>query len=185
MKKRLVTTLLMLAMALSLVACGGNGSDKDSQKPNTENSQDDDKQANKDTEDDKQDEPVDDGKIEYKVTLVDANGAPIAGKMVQVCNSATCFAPQQTDANGVATFRLEEANDYDVHDEDTVRVSLAKIFKVGVEDLDAIPNEYKTVEKGVIVTPKIDWAENELRTRGRLPAGFVDKSYTKFTWRLK
>lgn len=80
---------------------------------------------------------------------------------------------------------LEEANDYDVHDEDTVRVSLAKIFKVGVEDLDAIPNEYKTVEKGVIVTPKIDWAENELRTRGRLPAGFVDKSYTKFTWRLK
>ena len=80
---------------------------------------------------------------------------------------------------------LEEANDYGVHDEDTVRVSLAKIFKVGVEDLDAIPNEYKTVEKGVIVTPKIDWAENELRTRGRLPAGFVDKSYTKFTWRLK
>jgi len=112
MKKRLVTTILMLAMALSLVACGGNGSDKDSQKPNTENSQDDDKQANKDTEDDKKDEPVDDGKIEYKVTLVDANGAPIAGKMVQVCNASTCFAPQQTDANGVATFRLEESNEY-------------------------------------------------------------------------
>jgi len=112
MKKRLVTTILMLCMALSLVACGGNGSDKNTQDKNTESSQQDDAQANKDTENDKTDEPVDDGKIEYKVTLVDANGAPIAGKMVQVCNSATCFAPQPTDANGVATFRLEEADDY-------------------------------------------------------------------------
>ena len=112
MKKRLVTTILMLCMALSLVACGGNGSDKNTQDKNTESSQQDDAQANKDTENDKTDEPVDDGKIEYKVTLLDANGAPIAGKMVQVCNSATCFAPQATDANGVATFRLEEADDY-------------------------------------------------------------------------
>ena len=112
MKKRLVTTILMLCMALSLVACGGNGSDKNTQDKNTASSQQDDAQANKDTENDKTDEPVDDGKIEYKVTLLDANGAPIAGKMVQVCNSATCFAPQATDANGVATFRLEEADDY-------------------------------------------------------------------------
>ena len=112
MKKRLVTTILMLCMALSLVACGGNGSEKNTQDKNTESSQQDDAQANKDTENDKTDEPVDDGKIEYKVTLLDANGAPIAGKMVQVCNSATCFAPQATDANGVATFRLEEADDY-------------------------------------------------------------------------
>ena len=112
MKKRLVTTILMLCVALSLVACGGNGSDKNTQDKNTESSQQDDAQANKDTENDKTDEPVDDGKIEYKVTLLDANGAPIAGKMVQVCNSATCFAPQATDANGVATFRLEEADDY-------------------------------------------------------------------------
>lgn len=112
MKKRLVTAVLMLCLALSLVACGGNGSDKNTQNKNTENSQQDDAQANKDTEDADKDEDVDDGKIEYKVTLVDANGAPIAGKMVQVCNSATCFAPQATDANGVATFRLEEADDY-------------------------------------------------------------------------
>ena len=112
MKKRLVTAILMLAMALTLVACGGNGSDKDTQKPNTENTQEDDTQANKDTEEDKKDEPVDDGKIEYKVTLVDANGAPIAGKMVQFCNSATCFVPVATDANGVAVMRLEEASDY-------------------------------------------------------------------------
>lgn len=111
MKKRLVTAVLMLALALSLVACGGNGSDKDTEKQNTEQSQDD-AQANKDTEEDTEDTTVDDGKIEYKVTLLDASGNPVAGKMIQVCNASTCFAPVQTDANGVATFRLEESDEY-------------------------------------------------------------------------
>ena len=36
MKKRLVTAVLMFALALSLVACGG-GNNNDSEKPNTEN----------------------------------------------------------------------------------------------------------------------------------------------------
>ncbi len=106
MKKRLITLVLMLALALSLVACGG-GSDKNSEKPNTENTQ-----ANKDTEEETEKENVDDGKIEYKVTLVDANGAPVAGQMVQVCNEENCFAPVVTDENGVAVFRLEESNEY-------------------------------------------------------------------------
>lgn len=112
MKKRLVTAVLMLCLALSLVACGGNGSDKDTQNKNTENSQQDDSQANKDTEKEDEDTNVDDGKIEYKVTLLDANGAPVAGQMIQVCNAETCFAPQATDANGVATFRLAEGDEY-------------------------------------------------------------------------
>ena len=109
MKKKIVTVVLMLCVALSLCACGGNaGNTEDTGKQNTEANS----EANKDTEKESESENVDDGKIEYKVTLLDANGAPIAGKMVQVCNSATCFAPQPTDANGVATFRLEEADDY-------------------------------------------------------------------------
>ncbi len=109
MKKRLVTAVLMLCMALCLVACGGNaGSDKDTEQ----NTQQDDSQANKDTEKESESENVDDGKIQYTVTLVDANGNPVAGKMVQVCNASTCFAPQATDANGVATFRLEESDEY-------------------------------------------------------------------------
>lgn len=112
MKKRLITAVLMLCMAFSLVACGGNGSDADTQKNNTENSQQDDAQANNDADTESESENADDGKIEYKVTLLDANGAPVAGKMVQVCNASTCFAPVQTDANGVATFRLEESDEY-------------------------------------------------------------------------
>ena len=111
MKKRLLTVILLACLSLSIVACGG-GSDKDTQKDNTQNTQQDDSQANKDTENDKTDEPVNDGKIEYKVTVVDATGAPVANTMVQFCNSATCFVPVATDANGVATMRLEEASDY-------------------------------------------------------------------------
>ena len=108
MKKRLVTAVLMLALAFSLVACGGNG-----EAGNTEtNTQQDEGQANNDTEKETESEEVEDGKIEYKVTLLDANGAPVAGQMIQVCNAATCFAPVATDENGVATFRLEESNEY-------------------------------------------------------------------------
>lgn len=112
MKKRFVTAVLMLCLAFSLVACGGNGASNDTEKNNTENTQQDDAQANKDSETESEEENVDDGKIEYKVTLLDANGAPVAGQMIQVCNAATCFAPVATDDNGVATFRLEESNEY-------------------------------------------------------------------------
>ena len=111
MKKRLVTAVLMLALALSLVACGGNAG-TDTEKNNTENTQQDDAQTNNDTEEETESEEVNDGKIEYTVKLVDANGNPVAGTMVQVCNASTCFAPVATDANGVAVFRLEESNEY-------------------------------------------------------------------------
>lgn len=111
MKKRLVTAVLMLTLALSLVACGG-GNAGDTEKNNTQNSQQDDAQADKDTEKESEKENVDDGKIEYKVTLLDASGNPVAGQMIQVCNASNCFAPVATDANGVATFRLEESDEY-------------------------------------------------------------------------
>ena len=111
MKKRIVATLLMFCVAFSLVACGGNGTGNDTQKDNTENSQQDDANVDNDSEKE-EDTNVDDGKIEYTVKLVDANGAPVANTMVQVCNSETCFAPKATDANGVAVFSLEESNEY-------------------------------------------------------------------------
>ena len=109
MKKRLLAAVLMLVLAFSLVACGGNEGDTEK---NTQSTQQDEGQANNDTEKESESENVDDGKIEYKVTLLDANGAPVAGQMIQVCNAATCFAPVATDENGVATFRLEESNEY-------------------------------------------------------------------------
>lgn len=112
MKKRLIATLLMLCVAFSLVACGGNGAGNDTQKDNTENSQQDDANANNDSEKEDENTNADDGKIEYTVKLVDANGAPVANTMVQICNAETCFAPKATDANGVAVFSLEESDEY-------------------------------------------------------------------------
>lgn len=109
MKKRLVTAVLMLCLAFSLVACGGNSgdSDKDTEKTNTEQ----DSQANNDADTESESEKVDDGKITYKITVVDEGGNPVAGAMVQLCDDANCM-PKITDANGVAEFSAAEFDGY-------------------------------------------------------------------------
>ena len=55
--------------------------------------------------------PVDDGKVEYVIHVVDESGAPISGAMVQICLDA-CY-PGMTDANGQAKFSVLE-DDYKV-----------------------------------------------------------------------
>ena len=55
--------------------------------------------------------PVDDGKVEYVINVVDESGAPISGVMVQICLDA-CY-PGITDANGQAKFSVVE-EDYKV-----------------------------------------------------------------------
>ena len=110
MKKRIVSTILMLAMALSLCACGGGNTDKNTEDKNTENTP----VSTQDTQKESESEStvVDDGKIVYKVTVVDEGGNPVANAMVQVCDDATCFAPAPTNAEGVAEFRLVEMDGY-------------------------------------------------------------------------
>ena len=44
-------------------------------------------------------------KVTYTVTVVDENGAPLAGAEVSLCNNGLC-TPAETDENGVATFTL-------------------------------------------------------------------------------
>lgn len=56
-------------------------------------------------------ETEDDGTVLYTITVVDTDGNPIAGAMVQMCMD-TCF-PGVTNENGVAEFRVAEA-DYKV-----------------------------------------------------------------------
>ena len=96
--KNILAVILVLCMALSLVACGGN---TESTQPQTD-------PVVTTTE---ATEPADDGKIAYKVTVVDNAGNPIAGAMVQLCLEA-CI-PAVTNENGVAEFNLAEA-DYKV-----------------------------------------------------------------------
>lgn len=52
---------------------------------------------------------IPDGMVQYKVTVVDEGGNPVAGAMVQLCKDSC--VPAVTDANGVATFTLPE-DDY-------------------------------------------------------------------------
>ena len=56
-------------------------------------------------------------KVTYTVTVVDQANAPLAGATVQLCVGEICKLPVATDANGVATLELDEA-DY------TVKVTL-------------------------------------------------------------
>jgi hypothetical protein len=52
---------------------------------------------------------VDDGKLAYKVIVVDEAGNPIAGAMVQICEGTACN-PGVTNAEGVAEIRAAEGN---------------------------------------------------------------------------
>ena len=106
--KRIFATILMLCMVFTLTACGGNGNG-DTEK-NTQDSQSE-STVDKNTEDNK-DTQVDDGKIVYKVTVVDEAGNPVAGAMVQMCLDSC--VPARTADTGVAEFNLVEAEGYKV-----------------------------------------------------------------------
>ena len=104
MKKRIVALILMLCLAFALVACGSNGN-TDTEKNNTENTQQDEGQENKNTEEDSE-EPTG---VVYTIKVVDEANNPVASVMVQLCKD-TCV-PKMTDANGVAEFTVDEIAD--------------------------------------------------------------------------
>ena len=105
--KRIAAATLVLCMALSLCACGSSAK---TEEETTE-------AAPVETEVvtepvvEETEAPVDDGKVTYTVTVVDEEGNPLSGVMVQWCLD-TCF-PGVTDASGVATYTDVEA-DYHV-----------------------------------------------------------------------
>ena len=101
--KKAITAILMMSIVMILMACGSSGNkNSESGKDNSET------ESETDTLDENPEKPSqDDGKIQYKVTVVDESGKPIAGAMVQMC-AESCF-PAVADENGVAIFRLAEA----------------------------------------------------------------------------
>ncbi len=46
----------------------------------------------------------------YKVTVTDKDGNPIAGVMIQMCDSVGCRMPKATGADGVVTFDFETSD---------------------------------------------------------------------------
>lgn len=101
--KKCLSMLLIICMVGCFVACGNEPADTpDTENKNTEGT------ANPNTEKESESTPEDDGKIAYSIKIVDEAGAPLAGVMVQLCNESSCFAPKVTDANGIATYSMEE-----------------------------------------------------------------------------
>ena len=94
---KIMTMLLVLVMALSLCACGGETPAETEAPVVTE--------APAVPEAAETEAPVEeeDG---YTVTVLDEAGSPIAGAMVQLCKDAC--VPGVTDENGVAKFNLPE-----------------------------------------------------------------------------
>lgn len=100
--KPILTVMMVLLLAMSLLACSGGDDTAITTTAGTTAAADD-AQTTADTQDD--------GKTAYSVAVVDAEGNPIAGAMVQLC-ADTCY-PGVTDASGVAHFSVLE-NEYKV-----------------------------------------------------------------------
>lgn len=104
--KSLLTAVLVLCMALSLCACGEaeDNSAATTEPVITEAIEV--TEAVQETE--PQEETLPEGMAVYTVTVVDEEGSPISGAMVQICLES-CY-PGVTDENGVATFTVAEAD---------------------------------------------------------------------------
>ena len=98
--KRLVAAVLMLAMALSLCACGGSEPAETEAPVVAEAPVIATEAPEVETEAPAEEEGG------YRVTVLDESGAPIVGAMVQLCKDAC--VPGVTDAEGTATFNLPE-----------------------------------------------------------------------------
>ena len=74
---------------------------------------------------------------------------------------------------------LIKNKDYDLHKVGNLKVSIINIAKVAVENIDDVPSEFK--ETKVVANEKK--AQEYLKVMGEVPAGFVDKSYQRFSWK--
>jgi len=96
--KCLLAVVLMLTLALSLCACGGEAPAKTEEPVVTE-------APVIVTEAPETEAPAEE-EGGYSVTVLDENGNPIVGAMVQLCKDAC--VPGVTDAEGTAKFNLPE-----------------------------------------------------------------------------
>lgn len=103
----LLLSAILLFSAMSFVACGENENNDSAKETTASNEEVSTPSAENETE-----KPSEENsKITYKVTVVDVDGNPISGAMVQCCKDAC--VPGVTNDSGVAEFVLEE-DSYDV-----------------------------------------------------------------------
>lgn len=108
MKK--ITYLLLSALvtfsAIGLCACGGNGDENKTTEPTTKK-----EEISTTAKNEEESSSEDTSKVKYTVKVVDEEGNPVVGAMVQLCKDSC--VPAMTKDNGVAEFELAEDN-YDV-----------------------------------------------------------------------
>lgn len=118
--KKIFVAILMFCMVMSFCACGNSNSDannenKDNVGSENNNNNDNEGNENDDSQNENEDDDSqneDDGNIVYQVMVVDEDGNPISGVMVQVCDEGNCYAPSFTNDEGIAEFRLAESSEY-------------------------------------------------------------------------
>ena len=105
--KNMIAMILAVVMMLGLCACGGGDTTETTAATEATQATEATTEATEATEVSEENEagPV------YKVTVVDEEGNPLSGVMVQICFE-TCL-PGMTNAEGVAEFAVAEA-DYKV-----------------------------------------------------------------------
>lgn len=103
----LLLSVMIIVSAIGLCACGGS-EDKSTEKETTTKNE-----VPTTTVSNNEDESSseDNGKVTYKVTVVDDAGNAVVGAMVQCCKDSC--VPGVTNDSGVAEFVLVE-DDYDV-----------------------------------------------------------------------
>lgn len=100
--KILLALMLALTLIVGLCACGGNETEETEETKETKETVE-----TKETEETEETEESEEasGATEYLLTVVDEDGNPISGVMVQLCNDTNCY-PCKTDEDGKAKLVL-------------------------------------------------------------------------------
>ena len=108
--RRILSLILALVMVAGCLAACGNDGEKPTEPEATAAPTN---PTNPTDPTDPTDPTEPDTKKEYKVKVVDDQGNPVSGVLVQICKEgSTCFTPSRTNDEGFATWSLEEAGDY-------------------------------------------------------------------------
>lgn len=105
--KSIITAILLISTLLCFCACGESGGTESSQTESTASVAES-SVAESAVESETASEPA--NEATFKVNVVDADGNPVSGVMLQVCKD-TCI-PAKTDESGVATFSIEITDGY-------------------------------------------------------------------------
>ena len=101
MMKKIFALLLVLCMVFALCACGESEKKEDETNNAVNNEVNDD---NDDVKEEESDDASEEQAV-FQVKIVDENGNPVSGAMVQVCKDS-CL-PAISNAEGIATFNMQ------------------------------------------------------------------------------